>query len=181
MTVYVGSGQPVFEFILPDECIEEANTVIDDWLKLDKPSPEASNVVARQTDWDMKMPKCESYVNLCCKMIANLIYNAGGRVYGGLNDGTTDVEYFAKDIWGADYKQGDYVKPHCHFPADFAAVGYLKIDDGASPIIFYGRNPYYVSARQLLILDAKMQHEVPVTSAGRRCFAMNLYKKAGTF
>ena len=44
MTVYVGSGQPVFEFILPDECIEEANTVIDDWLKLDKPSPEASNV-----------------------------------------------------------------------------------------------------------------------------------------
>ena len=129
MTVYVGSGQPVFEFILPDECIEEANTVIDDWLKLDKPSPEASNVVARQTDWDMKMPKCESYVNLCCKMIANLIYNAGGRVYGGLNDGTTDVEYFAKDIWGADYKQGDYVKPHCHFPADFAAVGYLKIDD----------------------------------------------------
>ena len=73
------------------------------------------------------------------------------------------------------------MKPHCHFPADFAAVGYLKIDDGASPIIFDRNNPYYVSARQLLIFDAKMQHEVPPTSAGRRCFAMNLYKKAGTF
>jgi len=181
MTVYVGGGQPVFEFILPQECIDEANTVIDSWMEQDKPSPAASNIVARQTEWDMQMPKCKAYATLCCKMISNLIYNTGGRCYGGLDDGTTDLEFDVRDCWGADFQPGDYVKPHAHYPADFAAVGYLRLGEGASPILFDGRNPYYPSEKQLLIFDAKMQHEVPVTSAPRRCFAMNLYKRPGTF
>lgn len=181
MTSYVGRGTPVFEFILPDECIEEANHTIDNWMESGKESPQGSNVVARQTDWTLPLPLCEAYASLCCKMISNLVYNAGGRLYGGLNDGTTDVEYDVKNTWGADYGPGDYVKPHCHFPADWAAVGYLRVEDGASPILFDGNSPYYVTARQLLIFDARLIHEVPPTQAHRRCFAMNLYKRPGTF
>jgi len=181
MTVYVGAGQPVFEFILPQECITEADKAIDDWILEGKGQPISSNIVGTQTDVDLSLPLCEEYAKLCCKMISNLVYNAGGRVYGGLNDGTTDIEFEVRNCWGADYTPGDYVKPHNHYPADFAAVGYIRIDEGAAPIIFGGNSPYFPSERQLLIFDAKMLHEVPRTDFHRRCFAMNLYKKPGTF
>lgn len=181
MTVFVGSGYPVFEFILPQDCIEEANKVIDDWNELDKPTPPASNLVARQTEWDLQMPKCEEYVSECCRMISNLVYNTGGRCYGGLHDGTNDLHFYAKNIWGADYGPGDYTKPHYHYPADFAAVGYLRLDDNASPIIYDRTSPYYPSERQLLIFDSKLIHEVPPTQGRRRVFSMNMYKKPGTF
>ena len=181
MTVFVGNGSPVFEFILSQDCINEANQAIDRWMDGDRTQPISSNIVGTQTDTNLPLPICQSFAVQCCKMISNLVYNTGGRCYGGLNDGTTDLEFDVRNCWGADYSSGDYVKPHNHFPADFAAVGYLKLDEGSSPIIFEGNSPYYPAERQLLVFDAKMLHEVPVTSAPRRCFAMNLYKRPGTF
>ena len=36
MTTYMqGGGEPIYEFILPDECIKEANEAIDQWMALD--------------------------------------------------------------------------------------------------------------------------------------------------
>ena len=181
MTVYVGKGSPVFEFILPQDCMNESNQAIDKWMQGGNEQPISSNIVGTQTDTNLPLPLCQSFAVHCCKMISNLVYNAGGRTYGGLNDGTTDIEFEVRNCWGADYAPGEFVKPHNHFPADFAAVGYLRCDDGAAPIIFDGNSPYYPTERQLLIFDAKLLHEVPVTNAHRRCFAMNLYKKSGTF
>jgi len=181
MTVYVGSGQPVFEFILPQECITEADTTIDNWILEGKEQPISSNIVGTQTDTELPLPLCQRFAADCCKMIANLVYNTGGRIYGGLRNGSNDLEFDVRNCWGADYSPGDYVKPHSHYPADFAAVGYIRLDDGAAPIIFDRNSPYFPSEGQMLIFDAKVIHEVPRTNFHRRCFAMNLYKRPGTF
>ena len=181
MTTYLqAGGEPIYEFILPDECIKESNEAIDQWMALDVKGPEVTNVKARQTEWNLQMPKTVEFTCLCCKMISNLVYGTGGRVFGGLNDGTNDIEYYTRDVWGADYSHGDYTLPHCHFPADFSAVGFLKLDEGCSPVIF-DLAQYYPAERQLIIFDGKLKHSVPPTPAHRRVFAMNLYKEPGTF
>ena len=129
MTSYVGRGTPVFEFILPDECIEEANHTIDNWMESGKESPQGQTLSQDKLTGHCLYLCVRHMPVFVIKMISNLIYNAGGRLYGGLNDGTTDVEYDVKNTWGADYGPGsDYVKPHCHFPADWAAVGYLRVE-----------------------------------------------------
>ena len=149
-------------------------------MALDVKGPEVTNVKARQTEWNLQMPKTVEFTCLCCKMISNLVYGTGGRVFGGLNDGTNDIEYYTRDVWGADYSHGDYTLPHCHFPADFSAVGFLKLDEGCSPVIF-DLAQYHPAERQLIIFDGKLKHSVPPTPANRRVFAMNLYKEPGTF
>ena len=131
MTVFVGNVQPVFEFILPQDCINEANQAIDRWMMEIGHNLSPSNKHCSKTNrYQYALPICQSFAVQCCKMISNLVYNTGGRCYGGLNDGTTDLEFDVRNCWGADYSSGDYVKPHNHFPADFAAVGYLKLDEG---------------------------------------------------
>ena len=180
MTSYINVPQPIFEFILPQRCIDEANEVIDKWVELGVKGPEVSNVRAKQTQWNLQMPKTVEFTALCCKMISNLVYNAGGRVYGGLNDGTNDIEYYARDVWGVDYYPGDYTVPHNHFPADFSAVGFLKLEEDCSPVMF-GDCAYHPAERQLIIFDGKWNHSVPPTPTCRRVLALNLYKEPGTF
>mgnify|MGYP003326241096 CR=1 FL=1 len=112
----------------------------------------------------------------------NAIVQYSQDLYNNLFSKNESLEL--RDFWVAHYRKGDFTVKHSHgefYEHLISGCYYAYVEDNASPIIFDGRNPYYVSARQLLIFDAKMQHEVPVTSAGRRCFAMNLYKKAGTF
>tara|TARA_B100001113_G_scaffold320154_1_gene289241 strand:+ start:1642 stop:2238 length:597 start_codon:yes stop_codon:yes gene_type:complete len=186
MTSYVNLTLPIFEFILPQKCIDEANEVIDNWKQSGEPAPEISNVRAKQTQCNLQMPKTVEFTALCCKMISNLVYNAGGRVYGGLNDGTNDIEYIARDCWGIDYSPGDYTVPHNHFPADFSAVGFLKLEEGCSPVRFHGAGmfmdcTFQPSERQLIIFDGKILHSVPPTSAERRVVALNLFKEPGTY
>ena len=73
MTSYINVPQPIFEFILPQRCIDEANEVIDKWVELGVKGPEVSNVRAKQTQWDLQMPKTVEFTALCCKMISNLV------------------------------------------------------------------------------------------------------------
>ena len=61
MTVFVGNGSPVFEFILSQDCINEANQAIDRWMDGDRAQPEKSNIVGTQTDTNLPLPICESY------------------------------------------------------------------------------------------------------------------------
>ena len=75
-----GGGEPIYEFILPDECIKEANEAIDQWMALDIRGPEITNVKARQTEWNLQMPKTVEFTCLCCKMISNLVYGTGDTV-----------------------------------------------------------------------------------------------------
>ena len=61
MTVYVGKGSPVFEFILPQDCMNESNQTIDKWMQGGNEQPISSNIVGTQTDTNLPLPLCQSF------------------------------------------------------------------------------------------------------------------------
>jgi hypothetical protein len=87
------------------------------------------------------------------------------------------AEFKCSNCWGAIYRPGDASRPHHHFPYDFAVVCYLKVDEGAAPLVFEGTCEIQPKAGSLVVFSGLLKHHVPPTISGRTVVAMNFRVK----
>ena len=124
-----------------------------------------SNVKADMTEW--KVNEVEWY-NLCKDIIENHIIFLSGEI---------DVRWKIVNVWGANYKKGDWTKNHAHRPCTFSFCYYPKADiRDSSPLCFPELKPerkehlsYRVKPRtgQLVIFPSHLVHGVPLQKENR--------------
>ena len=133
-----------------------------------------TNVKAQMTEWNVREPE---WYNLCKDIIENHIIYLSGEI---------DVRWKVVNVWGANYKKGDWTKNHAHRPCTFSFCYYPKADiRDSSPLCFpelKADKKEYLSYRvkprtgQLVIFPSHLVHRVPLQkeNKGRVVIAGNI-------
>ena len=139
-----------------------------------------SNVKAWHSSWTthQENPKFQPLVDLtlnACKFISAGYFECD------------DIECKVINLWAMMYEDTEWTKKHSHFPSDFAAVYYVDVEPGSSPVIFESvikdgvndnNQPLTLQPQNgmLAIWPAILHHEVPPTKGRRMCISMNIDK-----
>ena len=109
-----------------------------------------TNVKADMTDWFMQ----REY------QIFNLIGDIAIEFAQEASPCEVHLELY--DIWGAAYKQGDFTKPHDHWPHPWSFSYYAK-SDGTTPIVFPdGPEYFYPKTNDMVLFPGILRHGVPI-------------------
>ena len=169
-------------------------TILDDHVEFNKylkqvilehrqkfPETTKSNVKAWHSSWTthLENPKFQPLIDRildACKFISEGYYEGGNN-----------LEYKVLNLWAMMYEDTEWTKRHSHFPSDFAAVYYVDVEPGSSPVIFESvvkdgvndnNQPLTLQPQNgmLAIWPAILHHEVPPTKGRRMCISMNIDK-----
>ena len=86
------------------------------------------------------------------------------------------VPMYVDNFWIAEYEKGNLARKHGHYPADWAAVYYIEVEEDASPLCFEDRLDVHPEEGMLVMFPGSLEHRVKPTMGRRVCAAMNLYK-----
>ena len=87
------------------------------------------------------------------------------------------VPMFVDNFWIAEYSKGNYARKHGHYPADWAAVYYIEVEENASPLCFEDKLDVHPEEGMLVMFPGILNHRVKPTMGRRVCAAMNLHKE----
>tara|TARA_Y100000022_G_C12920564_1_gene226993 strand:- start:114 stop:512 length:399 start_codon:yes stop_codon:yes gene_type:complete len=90
------------------------------------------------------------------------------------------VPMYVDNFWIAEYSKGNYARKHGHYPADWAAVYYIEVEEHASPLRFEDRLDVHPEEGMLVMFPGIVEHRVKPTMGRRVCAAMNLWKTGAT-
>ena len=179
---YVPKQMAVFTTILDDHV--EFNKYLKQVIlehRQNNPETTKSNVKAWHSSWvtHVENPKFQPLIDRildACKFISEGYYEGGNN-----------LEYKVLNLWAMMYEDTEWTKRHSHFPSDFAAVYYVDVEPGSSPVIFESvvkdgvndnNQPLTLQPQNgmLAIWPAVLHHEVPPTKGRRMCISMNIEK-----
>ncbi len=86
------------------------------------------------------------------------------------------VPMYVDNFWIAEYEKGNSARKHGHYPADWAAVYYIEVEENASPLCFEDRLDVHPEEGMLVMFPGSLEHRVKPTMGRRVCAAMNLFK-----
>jgi len=91
------------------------------------------------------------------------------------------IKYDIAEAWTAIYREGEFAKPHSHYPYPLAFCYYIKVGENSTPIIFNDLN-FSIKPKDdmLIIFNAHIFHSVPSHKGKDRIIAagnLNLPKK----
>ena len=184
---YVPKQMAVFTTILDDHV--EMNRYLKQVILEHRqkfPETTKSNVKAWHSSWTthVENPKFQPLIDRildACKFISEGYYEGGNN-----------LEYKVLNLWAMMYEDTEWTKRHSHFPSDFAAVYYVDVEPGSSPVIFESvvkdgvndnNQPLTLQPQNgmLAIWPAILHHEVPPTKGRRMCISMNIEKGEKSF
>jgi|TARA_R110002020_G_scaffold465617_1_gene687133 hypothetical protein len=115
-----------------------------------------TNVQADMTSWFIP-----EWKKLCEDVVNNHIVKLSGEM---------DVIWAVHEIWGANYRKGDYTRFHAHRPSIFSFCYYVRADKDSAPLVFADLDyELYPEESQLVVFPAHLNHGVPSQRvAGRR-------------
>jgi hypothetical protein len=167
IVVEVEKKMPIFVFDISErtDVLRSAEiAVMEEYEK--NPKPRRSNVSAHfvsSYEGDRDNRNFSPLVELTLDCIAEV-----AKSHYGLQ-----AKFKCSNCWGAIYKPGDSARLHHHFPYDFAVVCYLKVDEGAAPLVFEETCEIQPKAGSLVVFSGLLNHHVPPTHSGRTVVGMN--------
>jgi hypothetical protein len=160
---------PLFVFDLSDRTDVLASTekaIMEEFKK--NPVPRKSNISAFFISSYRSHKENEFFSPLI-----ELTLQCISEIVKGHYEYNKEANYVCSNCWGAIYKPGDSARAHHHFPFDFSAVCYLKVDEGSSPIVFGGGCEFRPKVGSLIVFSGTYEHQVPATDSERVVAAMN--------
>ena len=151
---------------------------IEDYKK-EHPKSNESNVKAWHSDYYTQQ-KTDVFKPLIDLVEKYAHYAAKEHCHG---DTGPPYHFMVNNLWVAKYKQNDYTKMHCHFPAVWSACYYVDIEEHAAPIIFGDQEKIVVHPENgtLLLWFGTIPHRVEPTFSKRTCICMNLHVQWGDY
>tara|TARA_B100000287_G_C20333277_1_gene662648 strand:- start:57 stop:623 length:567 start_codon:yes stop_codon:yes gene_type:complete len=134
-----------------------------------------NNVVAKMTVRNLKTPELDKLVRWIKQIVSSdFIGRTSNSDLYRINGWQWDLE--CKELWGVEYKKGDFITDHTHAPYVFAFTYIVNSPKGSPPLIFSTSGHRVKSEEGKLILwDARLIHKVPPAKVDGRCII------AGTF
>ena len=86
------------------------------------------------------------------------------------------VKHECIQMWVMEYEKGNYAARHSHYPADWSAVFYAKMDEKSSPVVIENSVVINPKSGTLVLFPGTLEHKVLPTSSPRKVLAMNLIK-----
>ena len=86
------------------------------------------------------------------------------------------IPFLIDNFWCAEYEEGNSARNHTHYPADWAAVYYILVEEHASPLVFEDKLAVDPEPGMLVIFPGTTFHRVKPTKGRRVCAAMNIHK-----
>ena len=86
------------------------------------------------------------------------------------------VPMYVDNFWIAEYSKGNHARKHAHYPADWAAVYYIEVEEYASPLCFEDKLDVHPEEGMLVMFPGILEHRVKPTMGRRVCAAMNIWK-----
>lgn len=112
-----------------------------------------TNVKAPMTEWDLNS-KHFRIENICNQAIevAKSIHPKSFNV----------LDLYTRRCWGASYTKSEYAKEHNHTPNLYSWCYYVRMPDGASPLIFpEAQQIIYPNEGDLILFSGLVRHYVP--------------------
>ena len=86
-----------------------------------------------------------------------------------------DINLDCRELWVMEYESNDSADLHCHYPASWSGVYYLKCDDDSAPLIIERQLEVKPQEGLFILFPSVMMHYVPPTKGFRRALAVNFF------
>ena len=180
-THHVRKYIPIFDTIV--DGYEEINVYLKAVLEEYKekyPESNESNVKAWHSAWrthEVMSPHLDNFV----KSVTDAVNFVAQGYFPKCN-----AEWVCRNMWFADYKEGDYPVAQDHWPSAFAISYYVELDENPSSIVFERKEKrdeftgafdqelcLKPQVGQLLIWPSNLMHEVPPVKGRRLVISAN--------
>ncbi len=112
-----------------------------------------TNVKASMTEWDLNSKHFQ--VEKICNHAIKVARSIHPKSFNS-------PEFYTRRCWGASYTKNQYTKEHNHTPNLYSWCYYVRMPDGASPLIFSeAEKIIYPNAGDLILFSSLVRHYVP--------------------
>ena len=164
---------PVFTTTIPD--YQRVNEELKEYIKRHRHKYVGTKMSNLLTDWrssfDMHIECPEPIV----EELLNFSLDVGKKL-SSYYQNDLQIPFLVDNFWIAEYSKGNYARKHGHYPADWAGVYYIEVEENASPLRFEDKLDVKPEEGMLVMFPGILDHRVKPTEGRRVCAAMNLHK-----
>ena len=164
---------PVFTTTIPD--YQRVNQELKEYIERHRHKYIGTKMSNLKCDWrssfDMHIECPEPIV----KELLDFSLEVAGKL-SSYYQKDLQIPFLVDNFWVAEYSRGNHARKHGHYPADWAAVYYIEVEENASPLCFEDRLDLHPKEGMLVMFPGILEHRVKPTEGKRVCAAMNLHK-----
>lgn len=164
---------PVFTTKIPN--YERVNKELKEYIEIHRHKYIGTKMSNLKTDWRSSFTMHEECPDLIIKELIDFSLDVSLKL-SSYYQNDLSVPMYVDNFWIAEYSEGNYARKHGHYPADWAAVYYIEVEDNASPLCFEDRLDVMPEEGMLVMFPGILEHRVKPTKGRRVCAAMNLHK-----
>ena len=146
---------PIIQNILNIFTLEEVDTLANFIVDLGDVQKSKTNVKAPMSDWNLN--EQHPLVQRLCDKALSIISTVSNE-----ETNFNEPKFYIRRCWGASYGKGDWTKVHNHGASAFSWCYYVRMPEGASPIMFPEANlTIHPKEGELIIFPGIVAHSVP--------------------